>query len=270
LVVRINVNNNRKLNWQTFWTHAIENEKLKGFQIADEHEFILIEPDPESLFKTSRKISIKVKIKGSRWIEWLNDYPYVTLMCRKNNTCRRRELLAGDIDSPEQRIANLVPAKVVEIYPNEREIRLEIRNELNIEQILAFNVILNFSTFPYDQYKECIDVVARNNNQQILLLASRGRIQDINFVELVQGPPGTGKTYDAAKFCSRIFRKNRSKTSYRVLITAHTHQAVRNVIQAFIDWGITDFTTVGINGLPEEIKQEYDLYEKMKRIRGGE
>lgn len=96
-----------------------------------------------------------------------------------------------------------------------------IGNNITDDNMKTLNTIFNNITQQYDN-KKITGINNLNKNQQEAVQKS---IQCDTF-HLIQGPPGTGKTHTIIEIIRQLHSNNK-----RILITAHTHIALDNIIE---------------------------------------
>ena len=100
------------------------------------------------------------------------------------------------------------------------ELKLNILNNHDKDNTELLNILFDYRPPNYEKSKyKCRNL---NKNQSIAVNKSL----TTNMFHIIQGPPGTGKTHTIVEIINQLYKKD-----LRILITAHTHIALDNIIE---------------------------------------
>ncbi len=95
-----------------------------------------------------------------------------------------------------------------------------------------------------------------NPNQE---LAVKKALSTTKF-HIIQGPPGSGKTHTIVEIINQLHKKDK-----RILITAHTHVAIDNILEKLSEISNNDILRIGKESKIAKNSHEYTMDEHVKR-----
>ena len=144
----------------------------------------------------------------------------------------------------------IIIKKLQEILNNIQE------NKLNEENLETLNIILD----DYNpKFKKIRYQNARLNSNQSKAIQNS---LSSNKFHLIQGPPGTGKTHTIIRLVEQLYKKGN-----KILITAHTHIAIDNILERLVDIPDNEILRLGQKVKIDKNSYKYTLNNQIKNHR---